>query len=47
MLMSDAVRESLAPYYKDYLELAEAGGKLPSNKQFRLLEFLISLRGEG
>ena len=24
MLMSDAVRESLAPYYKDYLELAEA-----------------------
>ena len=36
----DSVRESLAPYYKDYLDLAEAGQKLPSKKQLRMMEAL-------
>ena len=40
MLMPDSVRESLAPYYKDYLDLAEAGQKLPSKKQLRMMEAL-------
>lgn len=46
MLMPDAVRESLGPYYKDYLELAEAGKKLPSKKQLRLMEAMRSIMGE-
>ena len=31
---------SLAPYYRDYLDLAEAGTKLPSKKQLRLMAAL-------
>ncbi len=38
--MSDAVRGSLAPSYQIYLDLAEAGKKLPSKKQLRLMEAL-------
>ena len=40
MLMPDAVRESLAPSYQVYLDLAEAGKKLPSKKQLRWMEAL-------
>lgn len=40
MLMPDTVRESLAPYYQDYLDLAEVGQKLPSKKQLRMMEAL-------
>ena len=46
MLMPDSVRESLAPYYKDYLDLAEAGQKLPSKKQLRLMAALQAFRGK-
>ena len=42
MLMPDKVRESLATYYQDYLDLAEAGTKLPSKKQLRLMETMES-----
>ena len=45
MLMPDSVRESLAPYYKDYLDLAEAGQKLPSKKQLRLMAASQAFRG--
>ena len=45
MLMPDSVRESLAPYYKNYLDLAEAGQKLPSKKQLRLMAALKAIRG--
>ncbi len=47
MLMPDAVRESLAPDYQTYLDLAEVGKKLPSKKQLRLMEALARFRGEG
>ena len=40
MLMPDAVRESLAPHYQAYLDLAEAGKKLPSKKQLRIMDAL-------
>ncbi len=46
MLMPDAVRESLAADCQFYLDLAEAGKKLPSKKQLRLMEALARLRGE-
>ena len=46
MLMPDSVRESLAPYYKDYLDLAEAGQKLPSKKQLRMMAALQAFRGK-
>ncbi len=46
MLMPDAVRDSLAPDYQTYLDLAEAGKKLPSKKQLRLMEALARFRGE-
>lgn len=46
MLMPDAVRESLAPYYQDYLDLAEAGQKLPSKKQMRIMDVMAHLLGE-
>ena len=40
MLMPDAVRESLAPHYQVYLDLAEAGKTLPSKKQLRIMDAL-------
>ena len=40
MIMPDAVRESLAPHYQAYLDLAEAGKKLPSKKQLRIMDAL-------
>ncbi len=40
MLMPDEVRESLKDDYKTYLDLAEAGTKLPSKKQLRLMAFI-------
>jgi hypothetical protein len=40
MLMPDSVRQSLAPYCQDYLDLAEAGQKLPSKKQLRMMAAL-------
>ncbi len=40
MIMPDCVRESLAPEYQTYLDLAVAGKKLPSKKQLRLMEAL-------
>jgi len=43
--MPDSVRESLAPYYKNYLDLAEAGQKLPSKKQLRMMAALQAIRG--
>ncbi len=46
MLMPDTVRESLAPVYQVYLDLAEAGKKLPSKKQLRLMETLTRFKGE-
>ena len=46
MLMPDTVRESLAPYYQDYLDLAEAGQKLPSKKQMRIMDVMAHLLGE-
>lgn len=47
MLMPDSVKESLAPYYKSYLDLAEAGQKLPSKKGLRMMEALNALMGMG
>lgn len=47
MLMPDAVREVFAPFYGDYLEMAEAGAKLPSKKQLRMMTALSSLMGKG
>ena len=44
MLMPDCVRESLSPYYENYLKLAEAGTKLPSKRQLRLMAVMDSLR---
>jgi len=46
MLMPNTVRESLAPDYKFYLDLAVAGKKLPSKKQLRMMEVLSRLMGE-
>ena len=46
MLMPDAVREAFAPYYKNYLNMAEAGAKLPSKKQLRMMAALSSLMGK-
>jgi hypothetical protein len=46
MLMPDSVRESLAPYYQRYLELAEAGQKFPSKKQLRLMAALNAFMGK-
>lgn len=46
MLMPDEVRESLKEDYKRYLDLAEAGQKLPTKKQLRMMEMLHALRGE-
>lgn len=40
MIMPDVVRESLAPHYQVYLDLAEAGKKLPSKKQLRIMDAL-------
>ena len=40
LLMPDCVRESLAPYYEDYLKMAESGQKLPSKKQLRMMAAL-------
>ena len=45
MLMPDEVRESLKDDYKDYLDMAEAGQKLPSKKQLRLMAALHSFWG--
>lgn len=46
MLMPDEVRESLKGDYQTYLDLAEAGQKLPSKKQLRLMTVLARLHGE-
>lgn len=46
MLMPDEVRESLKDDYQTYLDLAEAGQKLPSKKQLRLMSVLSRLHGE-
>ena len=46
LLMPDCVRESLAPYYQSYLDLAERGVKLPSKKELRMMEVLRFLRGD-
>ena len=46
MLMPDEVRESLKGGYQTYLDLAEAGQKLPSKKQLRLMAVLARLHGE-
>ena len=46
MLMPDAVREAFAPYYEEYLNMAEAGAKLPSKKQLRMMAALSSLMGK-
>lgn len=46
MLMPDEVRESLKEDYKYYLDLAEAGQKLPSKKELRMMEMLNYLMGE-
>ena len=46
MLMPDSVRESLAPYYQGYLDLAEAGQKLPSKKQLRMMAALQAFMGK-
>ena len=46
MLMPDSVRESLAPYYQSYLDLAEAGQKLPSKKQLRMMAALNAFMGK-
>lgn len=40
MLMPDAVLEAFAPCYEDYLQMAEAGAKLPSKKQLRMMAVL-------
>ena len=44
--MPDSVRESLAPYYQNYLDLAEAGQKLPSKKQLRMMSAFQAIRGK-
>lgn len=44
MLMPDEVRDAFAPCYEDYLKMAEAGQKLPSKKQLRLMAALDMLR---
>jgi hypothetical protein len=46
MLMPDTVRESLAPYYEDYLDMAEAGTKLPSKKQLRMMAAMRAFLGK-
>lgn len=46
LLMPDEVRESLAAYYGDYLDMAEAGQKLPSKKQLRVMAALSQFLGE-
>ena len=46
MLMPDEVRESLKDHYQTYLDLAEAGQKLPSKKQLRMMAVLGRLYGE-
>ena len=46
MLMPDSVRESLAPYYQSYLDLAEAGKKLPSKKELRMMAALQAFMGK-
>lgn len=46
LLMPDCVRESLAPCYQFYLDLAERGVKLPSKKELRMMEVLRFLRGD-
>ena len=46
LLMSDEVRQSLEADYKTYLDLAEAGKKLPSKKQLRLMTVFARLHGE-
>ena len=47
MHMPDNVRESLAPCYQGYLDMAEAGQKLPSKKELRMMEVLNYLMGKG
>ena len=46
MLMPDAVREAFAPCYRDYLDMAEIGAKLPSKKQLRMMAALSSFMGK-
>ena len=46
MIMPDEVRKSLEADYKTYLDLAEAGQKLPSKKQLRMMAMLGRLHGE-
>jgi hypothetical protein len=46
MLMPNSVRESLTTDYKFYLDLAEAGTKLPSKKQLRMMEAINMLMGK-
>ncbi len=37
---------TMAPYYQDYLALAEAGQKLPSKKQLRMMSAFQALMGK-
>ena len=46
MLMPNEVREALKDRYPLYLDLADAGKKLPSKKQLRLMSALGMLMGE-
>ena len=46
MLMPDEVRISLTSDYKQYLQWAEEGLKLPTKKQLRLMEVMRAIRGE-
>ena len=45
MLMPNEVRETLAPDYADYLDMAEKSIKLPSKKQMRLMAVMAHLHG--
>ena len=45
MLMPNSVRESLAPLYETYLQMAEAGKKMPSPKELRLMAALRNMFG--
>jgi hypothetical protein len=46
MLMPNEVREALKDRYPLYLDFADAGKKLPSQKQLRLMSALGMLMGE-
>lgn len=46
MLMPDCVRESLAPEYEDFLDMALAGAKGPSKKAIRMAAAMRAFLGE-